>query len=77
MLTFVKGTWQVWRRVGRRIGDAQARILLTGFYFVILAPFALVLRWKSDPLAIKKGTPRGWRARSEESAPSAHAARQF
>ena len=50
--------------------------ILTVFYFVVLGPFAVVLRWRSDPLAIKRGAPRGWRARVEET-PAAHAARQF
>ena len=77
MLTLVKRAWRVWRHVARRMGDAQARIFLTAFYFGVLAPFALVLRWRSDPLAIKKDAPRGWRARGEESGPAANAARQF
>ena len=77
MLTLAKRAWRVWRRVASWIGDVQARILLTAFYFGILAPFALVLRWKSDPLAIKRDASRGWRARAEERAPAANAARQF
>ena len=33
------------------------------FYFVILAPFAILIRWTSDPLALKPNTPKGWVAR--------------
>ena len=58
--------------MARRIGDVQARILLSFFYFVILAPFALVLR-RSDPLAIRPGAPRGWRPREAERAPGRRA----
>lgn len=58
--------WEQWKRIARRIGDFQARVLLILFYFVILAPFALVVRWATDPLAIKPGTLKGWRNRSEE-----------
>jgi len=76
MLEFMKRGWRGWQRVARMIGDVQARLLLTVFYFVVLGPFAVVLRWRSDPLAIKRGAPRGWRARVEET-PAAHAARQF
>lgn len=57
------GPWQSWKRVASRVGNAQARVLLSFFYFVIFAPFALVVRWKSDPLAIKTGTPKGWQPR--------------
>lgn len=50
--------WEGWKRVGRKIGDFQARVLLTLFYFVLLAPFAVVVRLKADPLGIKRGV--GW-----------------
>lgn len=59
----LKRFWLVWKRVARAIGDLQARVLLTVFYFVILTPFALLVRWRRDPLAIKGGAPRGWRPR--------------
>ncbi len=51
------------KRIARKIGDFQARVILIVFYFAILGPFAVWLRWSSDPLAIKPGTPRGWRPR--------------
>lgn len=57
-----RAAWRWWTRVARRIGDVQARILLTVFYYVILAPFALVAR-PSDPLSIRPGAARGWRPR--------------
>jgi hypothetical protein len=50
--------------VARRIGDVQARVLLSLFYFAILGPFALVLR-RTDPLAIGPRAPRGWRRRDD------------
>ena len=56
--------WEWWKRVAGRIGNAQARVLLTFFYFIIFGPFALVVRWRMDPLAIKADTPRGWRPKS-------------
>ena len=54
--------WAAWKRVARKIGDFQARVLLTIFYFVLLAPFAIVMRWTSDPLALKAAAQRGWGA---------------
>jgi hypothetical protein len=59
--------WEGWKKVARKIGDFQARVLMTIFYFVLLAPFALIVRRTSDPLAIKAGTERGWGVR--QSAP--------
>jgi hypothetical protein len=56
--TALRRLWEGWKRFGRKLGDWQARALLTVFYFVILAPFALVVRWKADPLGLKRGG--GW-----------------
>jgi hypothetical protein len=58
--------WRLWKRVARRIGDFQARVLMLVFYFVIFCPFALTLRWGSDPLAIKSGARRGWRPKQDD-----------
>lgn len=60
-----------------RIGEVQARILLTGFYFLVVGPFALILRWKSNPLAIGQGTSRGWQVRSQDGIPAEKAPKQF
>jgi hypothetical protein len=67
-----------WKRVGKRIGNFQARVLLGIFYAVFLAPFAVMLRWLSDPLAIKPGSKRGWLPRNDQQAsPEELAKRQF
>jgi hypothetical protein len=63
--TGLRAAWEAWKRLARRIGDIQARILLTVFYYLVLGPFALVLRWRSDPLALGPERPTGWRARPE------------
>ncbi len=59
----IRRIWQTWKGVGRRIGDFQARVLLTLVYFIIVAPFALAVRWAADPLAVKPKTRRGWQVR--------------
>jgi hypothetical protein len=69
--------WERWKWIARKIGDFQARALMTLFYFLILGPLAMVICWRSDPLAIKPGTPRGWGGREEsEGVPMEHARRQ-
>jgi hypothetical protein len=69
--------WERWKYVARKIGDFQARALITLFYFVILGPLAMILRWRSDPLAIKPRTPRGWIDREARAGgPLEHARRQ-
>lgn len=67
-----------WRQIAQTIAGIQARLLLVVFYFVVLAPFALVLRRASDPLAIKPGTPKGWLLRRiADDASLERARRQF
>lgn len=78
MLEALRRIWQVWKRIAKRIGDFQARIFLGIFYFVVFCPFALAVRWSSDPLAIKKESAKGWRPRhSAEGDPVELARRQF
>jgi hypothetical protein len=74
----VRQLWARWKRIARKIGDFQARALMTVFYFAVLGPVALVTRGRSDPLAIKATTPRGWLdIETKDGAPMAQARRQF
>ncbi len=78
MLGALQRVWQAWKRIAKHIGDFQARIFLVVFYFVFFCPFALAVRWGSDPLAIKKGSRKGWRPRPfREGDPIELAKRQF
>ena len=52
--------WAGWKRFGRRLGDFQARVILTVLYFVVVAPFALLVRFAADPLSLKRHQGR-WR----------------
>lgn len=71
-----KFLWQRWHRLAEAIGNFQARVLLTGFYFLIVMPFALGVRLCSDPLRIKVQPSRsGWLPR-EPRGPSLEAARR-
>lgn len=77
-LKTVRGLWEAWKRLGRRIADIQVRGILIFFYFVPLAPFALAVRWTSDPLGIKAERPHGWQLMiNRESASIDEARRQF
>jgi hypothetical protein len=48
----VKVGWAHWQRIARAIGNFQARVLLTIFYFVLIPPFALLVKWLGDPLRL-------------------------
>ncbi|PWT89205.1 MAG: hypothetical protein C5B54_09330 [Acidobacteria bacterium] len=70
--------WEGWKKIARKIGDFQARIILIIFYFVFLAPFALILRMAGDPLTLKTTSPHGWLTKDQEDMPATvRAHRQF
>ena len=73
----VRQVWAWWKPIARKIGDFQARVILTLMYFIVVAPFALAIRCFADPLAIKPGAEGGWRPRSDSSPPQQSAFRQF
>ena len=75
MSVVLRRLWEGWKRFGRKMGYVQARLLLTVFYFVILGPFALVIRFKSDPLGLKRGG--GWLPVTRSGDPLERARRQF
>ena len=78
MLEALKRFWSAWRRIAKKVGNFQARVLLAIFYFTLFCPFALIVRWCTDPLAIKPGSPHGWRPLGPtESLPLDRARRQF
>ena len=77
-MNIFKRMWEGWKRIARKIGDFQARVILTIFYFLILAPFTLIVR-ASDPLALGKARQHhGWIPRPPSDRPTLEtAARQF
>ena len=46
--------------IARIIGNFQSRVLLTVFYFVILAPFGFGVRLFADPLGLKRRRKSHW-----------------
>lgn len=59
MWDLLKRAWAGWKKIAHKIGNFQARVLLTIFYGVLVLPFGLAARWFSDPLRIKK-PPTAW-----------------
>jgi hypothetical protein len=61
----LKSAWETWKSFAHKLGDFQARLMLSILYFIIVAPFSLLVCFFSDPLSLKPGTARGWIVRSE------------
>ena len=55
----LKRIWEAWKRIAHRIGNFQARVLLTILYLVLVLPFGVVVRLLADPLRIKRN-PDAW-----------------
>ena len=49
----------------KTIGRAQAWLILTLFYFVVLAPVALIFRCVADPLHLRASAGSNWLPKSE------------
>ncbi|MCC6392215.1 MAG: hypothetical protein IT167_16565 [Bryobacterales bacterium] len=67
----MKRLWAAWKRLARRVGDRQARLLLMAFYYTFFVPFALAARSTRKPWT-------GWQRRPEpDGDPLTRAGRQF
>jgi hypothetical protein len=60
----LRKVWFTWKSIAKFIGDWIARLVLTGFYFTLFAPFGLSVRLGGDPLAIKPGDKARWITRT-------------
>lgn len=76
MKSKLKELWQRWQKVAKKIGDFQARLILSLFYILIVLPIGLIARMFSDPLALKK-TAVHWDAKQSSPPRIDEARRQF
>ena len=56
----LKRLWNWWKPIAEKIGNFQARIILSVFYFIFVTPIALGVKLFSDPLKIKKSEQSSW-----------------
>jgi hypothetical protein len=49
----LKELWAKWKAAITQIGNLWSRIIFSLFYFLIVTPFGLAVRFLSDPLRIK------------------------
>ena len=57
--------WRGWSRLAHKVGNLQARILLTVVYALVVLPFGVLVRSFSDPLHIRK-RPTQWLEHPDE-----------
>ncbi len=72
------GLWARWKQFAQKVGDFQARVIITLLYFLILGPMGMVVRILRDPLRIKRAPQTSvWLPKLAEKASLEFARRQF
>lgn len=63
-----QATWQQWQTIAHRIGDFQARLLLTVLYALFIAPVGFCWQWVEDPLRLHRPSQADgyWQKRETE-----------
>ncbi len=74
----LKAGWRKWKAISDRVANVQARILLTVFYFTVMAPFGLWQGFVADRLRLKRSEVSSfWLDRSTTDRTLEDARRQF
>ena len=77
-MRFMRRLWDGWKEIAGYIGDFQARLLLTVFYFTVALPFGVLTRLVSDPLHVRDlPAASGWMKRQTRDTDLSDAQRQF
>ena len=78
VLRLLKLGWTRWKAIAHVIGNFQARVLLTVFYFVVIPPFALIVKLFKDPLALRgRAAESYWVSRPDPERSELRGTRQF
>lgn len=56
----LKKLWNFWIKLAQQIGELNSKLILSIFYFLILAPVAIIYKIKCDTLQIKKRKKNLW-----------------
>jgi hypothetical protein len=70
-----KNIWEWWKKVAKKIGDFNSRLILTVFYFIFITPISIPVKLK-DPLGIKNKKQSWLPKQTSECTPMEQALRQ-
>lgn len=54
----IRKIWEGWKKIAKKIGEFNSRLILTVFYFIFITPISIPIKLK-DPLGIKN-KKQGW-----------------
>ena len=78
MRALLRRTWERWKVIAHIIGNFQARVLLSIFYFLVVPPFALIVKIYRDPLHLRHSKSDSfWISRPASDTSETAAKRQF
>lgn len=72
--------WSRWKILALEVGTFQSRMLLSLFYFLVIPPFAAIVKIFTDPLGLKKSPSAKWHpkeAMKEDLSQAPESTRQF
>ena len=76
-MSFLRATWDRWKKIARAVGVVQTRLLMVVFYFVVVLPLGLIMRLTGDPLHLKRRNGSNWTPHAHEDPSLDTARRQF
>jgi hypothetical protein len=59
-MNLIKRFWERWKAFGHKVGNFQARLILSIFYFIVIFPFGMIVRFFSKPLRLKLSHTSNW-----------------
>jgi hypothetical protein len=59
-MNLFKKFWEKWKIFGHKVGNFQARLILSLFYFTVVCPFGMIVKFISKPLRLQLSHGSNW-----------------
>ena len=59
-MRWVGSLWIRWKVFALKVGTFQFKIVLSLFYFLVMPPFAVIVKLFTEPLELKKSSSAKW-----------------
>lgn len=76
-MRLARSIWNKWLSFAHKLGNFNARVILSLFYFIFVMPWAIGVKLFLDPLRIKKRSPSYWIKKEAKRYDIEGAGRQF
>ena len=73
----LKKAWSKWKVFAQKVGNFQARVILSLFYFLLVTPIGILIRLFGDPLRLKQYAKSYWLPKEPKENNLDEAKRQF